>query len=192
MPLTGERNLHFRVRDKEFRCDTSSFFQVNTAGAEELVKIVEGCLPDDRAGALLDLYSGVGLFAVCLGHRFERVVASEADVRAVRHLKHNLKKNHVRGESRAQPAEVALQGEPEAEIETIIVDPPRAGLSKDVRKLLVKRRPRRIISVSCDPATAARDCASLVEAGWKLERLVAVDLFPVTAQVETVALLVRE
>ena len=79
-----------------------------------------------------------------------------------------------------------------ADEETVVLDPPRVGLSAEVRKGLIERAPARIVSVSCDPATGARDVAALTAAGWRLERLVALDLFPVTAHVETVALLVRD
>jgi tRNA/tmRNA/rRNA uracil-C5-methylase (TrmA/RlmC/RlmD family) len=107
-------------------------------------------------------------------------------------LKRNLRRNGVRGEAWAESAETALRHLPSHEVETVIVDPPRVGLSKDVRRLLSERRPRRILSVSCDPATGARDAGELVRSGWKLARLAAVDLFPVTAQIETVALLERD
>jgi tRNA/tmRNA/rRNA uracil-C5-methylase (TrmA/RlmC/RlmD family) len=71
----------------------------------------------------------------------------------------------------------------------VILDPPRIGLAKEVRAALIARRPRRIVSVSCDPATGARDVAALVQVGWELKRLVAIDMFPVTAHLETAALL---
>jgi len=192
IPLAGSRDLHYTVAGRDFRCDAASFFQGSLPGAEELVRLVTEMIGEDRNGQLLDLYAGVGLFAVAVGKRFESVVATESDNRAVRHLKRNLKRNGVRGEARGEPAVMTLLNARRAERETVIVDPPRAGLDKDVRKALVKRAPARIISVSCDPATAARDTAVLVRAGWRLERLVAVDLFPVTAHVETVALLVRD
>jgi tRNA/tmRNA/rRNA uracil-C5-methylase (TrmA/RlmC/RlmD family) len=192
IPLAGRRDLHYTVAGHDFRCDAASFFQGSLPGAEELVRIITEMIGEDRAGQLLDLYSGVGLFAVSVGKGFDRVVAVESDHRAVRHLKRNLRRNAVPGEARGEPAVITLLNAPRAERETVILDPPRAGLDKDVRKALVGRAPGRIVSVSCDPATAARDTAVLVRAGWRLERLVAVDLFPVTAHVETVALLARD
>ncbi len=71
----------------------------------------------------------------------------------------------------------------------MIVDPPRTGMEKVVRRALIERKPPRIIAVSCDPATGARDVAELVGAGYRLERMAALDLFPVTAHVETVSVL---
>jgi tRNA/tmRNA/rRNA uracil-C5-methylase (TrmA/RlmC/RlmD family) len=191
IPLAGRRDLRFRVRGTELRADATSFFQVNPDATERLVDVVEDSLGGER-GALLDLYAGVGLFSACLGRDFERVTATEADPRAARHLKHNLKKVGVRGEARAEQAMVTLRMLPRSGNETVILDPPRAGLTPEARQALVERAPRRIVSVSCDPATGARDAGALVQAGWGLKRVTALDLFPVTAHVETVSLLVRE
>jgi 23S rRNA (uracil1939-C5)-methyltransferase len=189
VPLGGRRDLRFRIRGFELRADATSFFQVNPAGTDELVHVVDEFLGSDRRGQLVDLYAGVGLFAVCFGREFDRVVAADADRRTARHLKHNLRRNGVRAETRAEPAEVTLRTTPGADPETVILDPPRIGLAKEVRAALIARRPRRIVSVSCDPATGARDVAALVQAGWELKRLVAIDMFPVTAHLETAALL---
>jgi tRNA/tmRNA/rRNA uracil-C5-methylase (TrmA/RlmC/RlmD family) len=192
IPLGGERNLHFRVREADLRADATSFFQVSTPGTDRLVDTVEACLGGERRGTLLDLYAGVGLFSVCLGRGWSRVVAGEADARAARHLKRNLRRNGVRGEARAESALETLLAVPRIGPETVICDPPRAGLSKEVRRALVRRAPERIVSVSCDPSTAARDVKHLTDTGWRLNRLVAIDLFPQTAHVETVAELGRD
>jgi tRNA/tmRNA/rRNA uracil-C5-methylase (TrmA/RlmC/RlmD family) len=191
IPLAGKRELTFRVRQTELKADAANFFQVNPGVTEHLVGLVEAGLGEER-GLLLDLYAGVGLFAACLGRGFQKVIASEADSRAARYLKKNLKRAGFRSEARpAESAEVTLREVPREAMETVILDPPRIGLSAVVRQELIRRAPRRIVSVSCDPATAARDVAALVAAGWNLDRLTAVDLFPVTAHVETVAVLTR-
>ena len=191
IPLAGRRDLRFRIRDTELRADATSFFQVNPDVTERLVEVVEGALGPER-GALLDLYAGVGLFSACLGREFDHVTATEADSRAARHLKHNLKKAGIRGEARSEQAMVTLRMLPRRPDETVILDPPRAGLTPEARQALVERAPGRIVSVSCDPATGARDAGLLVKAGWTLRRVTALDLFPVTAHVETVSELVRE
>jgi tRNA/tmRNA/rRNA uracil-C5-methylase (TrmA/RlmC/RlmD family) len=189
--LAGERELRYVVKGRTLTADTTSFFQGTTAGAEELVDTVDEFLGEDRAGLLLDVYAGVGLFCVCVGEKFERVVAGEADGRAVRHLARNLKAARIRGEARAERADYTIAAVPRAERETVILDPPRVGVAKEAMRSLVVRAPRRIVSVSCDAATGARDVGALVLAGWRLERLRAIDLFPTTAHVETVALLIR-
>lgn len=189
IPLTGQRTLQYRVRDVDLRADATSFFQGSASGTERLVDLVEEMLGDDTDGELLDLYAGVGLFGVILGRRFARVLAVESDGRAAKHLKHNLKKYGVRGEARGERALMTLRNSPKSGRETVIIDPPRTGLDRESRKALLARRPERIVSVSCDPATAARDTQAAVAAGYRLERLVAVDLFPLTSHVETVGLL---
>jgi tRNA/tmRNA/rRNA uracil-C5-methylase (TrmA/RlmC/RlmD family) len=188
-PLAGEREMRYPVKGFTLTADATSFFQ--GMGAADLVDTVAELLGDDRAGQLLDIYAGVGLFAVGVGAEFERVLAGEADARAVRHLARNLKAAGIRGEARAERADFTLAAAPRHEIETVIVDPPRTGLGKETLRSLVGRAPRRIVSVSCDAATGARDVGALVRAGWRLERLRALDLFPTTAHVETVALLRR-
>ena len=133
----------------------------------------------------------MGLFSLCVGREFDRLIASDSDARAVRLLKKNLRLNRRLGEPRAEKAFATLRAVPKAEHETVLLDPPRTGLEKGARRQLIERAPDRIVSVSCDPATGARDIGALVQAGWRLDRLVALDLFPVTSHVETVALLVR-
>ncbi len=189
--VDGERELRFHLANRELVADAGVFFQVNLAAADELLRVVDAFLGDDREGTLLDLYAGVGLFATCLGSRFEHVLAVESERRAAKLLERNLRAHGIRGEALRGSAERALRGPASSSGETVIVDPPRSGLSRDARRLLAARRPRRVVSISCDPATGARDAGELARAGYRLERLAAVDLFPVTAHVETAALLVR-
>lgn len=191
IPLAGERELRYVVKGRTLTADATSFFQGTAAGAAELVDTVAEFFDDDRTGQLLDVYAGVGLFAATLGHGFERVIAGEADPRAVRHLARNLKAAGVKGDARAERADFTIAAAPRHARETVILDPPRTGLGKETLRSLVVRAPRRIVSVSCDAATGARDVGALVRAGWRLERLRAIDLFPTTAHVETVTLLVR-
>lgn len=191
LPLAGNRELAYSIAGVELRADASSFFQGSVEGAAELVRVVGDFLAGDTRGALLDVYAGCGLFAATLGGAFERVVASDADPGAARYLRRNLERAHVSGEARAEEAQVTLRKAERGEIETVILDPPRTGMEKVARQALLERRPTRIIAVSCDPATGARDLAILVAGGYRLARLAALDLFPVTAHVETVALLER-
>jgi tRNA/tmRNA/rRNA uracil-C5-methylase (TrmA/RlmC/RlmD family) len=188
---TGPRSLRFRVAGIELSASPGAFFQVSPAGAEELVRVVRELIGDDREGLLLDLYAGVGLLAAAVGRGFARVVAGDNDRRAARHLGRNLRRNGVRAGVATEPADVTLRRVPRDARETVIVDPPREGLDRGVRRALIARRPRRIVSVSCDPATGARDAGELAKRGWRLSRLEAIDMFPVTAHVETVALLER-
>ncbi len=191
MPVLGRREMRYRVGEAELSADATSFFQGTAAGARALVRTAEEYLEGDRSGLFLDVYAGVGLFAATVGRGFDRVAAGESDGRAVRLLAQNLRDTGIEGEARAERAEYTLAAVPRAERETVLLDPPRIGMAKEVRRSLIVRAPRRILSVSCDPATGARDIAELVQAGWRLRRLRALDLFPTTGHVETVALLVR-
>lgn len=191
VPVAGRRELEYVVAGRALRADATSFFQGTSEGARALVDTVNEFLGDDRRGQLLDVFAGVGLFAVLAGRGFEKIVAGEADARAVRYLARNLKKAGLPGEARAEQASYTLAAVPRTDPETVILDPPRTGMAKEVRRALIVRAPRRIVSVSCDVATGARDVGELVREGWQLQRLRAVDLFPTTSHVEVVALLVR-
>lgn len=191
IPLAGTRELVYEICGKKLAVDAGSFFQGSVAGAEELVRVVNDVIGAHRSGQLLDLYAGAGLFAVCCGEGFEHVVASDGDDSAVRHLRENLQRNGIEGEARAEQTQVTLRKAERFADETVILDPPRAGMEKVAREALVARGPARIISVSCDPATGARDVAHLIAAGWTLKRIAVLDLFPATAHVETVSLLER-
>jgi 23S rRNA (uracil1939-C5)-methyltransferase len=168
-----------------FRVSPRSFFQVNRFLVEPLV---DAALHGAAGETALDLYAGVGLFALPMARRFKSVTAVEAGSDAARDLEVN-----------AQRAEVAL-GIERARVEDflprlnttpdfVLADPPRAGLGKQVVAQLVRLAPPRVTIVSCDPATLARDVAALT--GYKIEHLIVADLFPQTYHLETIAHLVR-
>lgn len=176
MPLAGRR----------FRTSWRSFFQVNLDVAEVLVERVRDLA--GGGGLLLDAYAGVGVFAAALADRFDRVVALEISSPAVDDARTNL----------ADLAAVvrrwdAGRGLPLGEIggtpDVAIVDPPREGLAPATVRDLLRLRPRRIVYVSCDPATLARDIGRLA-AGYRLAGTVEpIDMFPRTAHVECLACL---
>jgi 23S rRNA (uracil1939-C5)-methyltransferase len=171
-----------------FRVSRASFFQVNRFLLDALVEAaVAGAEGDDA----FDLYAGVGLFAPALARRFHRVTAVESGVGAVRDLQFNAQRAGL-GNLRAEPrmVEEFLQ-EPERPVDFILLDPPRAGLGKEVVRRLAEWKPRQMAIVACDPATLARDLAGLVAAGYRMERITMIDLFPQTYHLEAVALLAR-
>jgi 23S rRNA (uracil1939-C5)-methyltransferase len=164
-----------------------SFFQVNRLLIEPLVELVTR----DAAGKLAwDLYAGVGLFARALLSSFDQVVAVESAPRSVQDLRHNLSGGPHRIAASStlgflQRARAAGNDTPDL----IIVDPPRAGLGKEVTTLLAEIRPPHITYVSCDPATLSRDLKSLLDSGYSLQQLHMVDMFPQTFHLESVAML---
>lgn len=168
-----------------FRVSPRSFFQVNRFLIEALVEKALGPL---AGGTALDLYAGVGLFAVPLARRFETVVAVEAGSSAVRDLEVNATRAGLNLRTELSRVEDYLGKLAEAP-QFIVADPPRAGLGKTVVAHLVRLAAPRLTIVSCDPARLARDLAGL--RGYKIERLTLVDLFPQTYHMETIAHLLR-
>lgn len=173
--------LDYPTSHGNFRVSPHSFFQVNRFLIDQLVDEVTGNAQGDSA---LDLYSGVGLFAVPLAKRFKQVTAVESGNAAARDLEVN--------EERAQLSNISIYrarvedylrsftGRPEV----IVADPPRAGLGKAVTEQFKRIAAPRLTIVACDPATLARDLAALPL--YRIERMTLVDLFPQTFHMETV------
>jgi len=145
-----------------------------------------------REGRCLELYAGIGFFTLSLAARFGHLVVVEASRRALRHLRANLSSagiHHV--QVRCEPVEGMLRkpGPSALQPDVIVLDPPRVGLPGGSAERLGGLGARRIVYVSCDPATLARDLRQLTALGYKLERVEGFDLFPQTAHVEAVATL---
>lgn len=168
-----------------FRVSSRSFFQVNRFLVE---KLVEAALPEQGGESALDLYAGVGLFALPMARRFGSVTAVETGSSAAHDLEFNASRAQLAvkvEQARVEDYLERLQVEPEF----VLADPPRAGLGKDVVGHLQRLAPPRMTIVSCDPATLARDLAGL--SSYQIESLTMVDLFPQTYHLETIARLRR-
>ena len=164
------------------RVSSGSFFQVNRFLIDQLV---ETALAGAEGQTALDLYAGVGLFSLPLARRFASVTAVESGARAVEDLRFNAERAGIairaeRGDAEAWLAALA------AAPDFILLDPPRAGIGKRVVERLEQLRVPRLAIVSCDPATLARDLAGLLAAGYRIQRMTLVDLFPQTYHLETV------
>jgi len=175
---------------REFAVDADGFWQVHPGAPRVLVDTVLGWLrprPGERA---LDLYAGVGLFSAYLADAVGpsgSVVAVEGSRAACDHARANLA-----GLSwvEVHAGDVAtVLGELEAAADVVVLDPPRTGAKREVVEQVVRRQPRAVALVACDPAALARDVALFAEAGYRLAGLRAFDLFPMTHHVECVALL---
>jgi 23S rRNA (uracil1939-C5)-methyltransferase len=166
-----------------FRVSRGAFFQVNRFLADRLV---ETALEGVEGAMALDLYAGVGPFSLALARRFQTVTAVESGSAAARDLEFNAARagvTNVQVEQRAVEAYLeALDHAPDF----VLADPPRAGLGKAAVQRLAALRPPRLTLVACDPATMARDVASLIAVGYRIEKLTMVDLFPQTYHLETV------
>lgn len=189
IPVWGEPSLDYRVAARAYRVPAGAFFQGNRYLLPQLVTAVTSGAPGHVA---FDLYAGVGLFAVALAERFERVTAVEVAPESYGGLQQNVPP-HV--QTTRQTTEAFLKDvrfrHALRHAELVVADPPRAGLGERVTRALADLQPRRIVYVSCDPATLARDLVTLLAAGYTVEQAHLFDLFPQTAHLETVLHLTR-
>ena len=180
---TGE--LTYKTADGDYRVGAGAFFQVNRYLTDKLVEIVTA---DRGGGTALDLYAGVGLFAVPLARSFERVIAVESSQISHSDLQYNAPRNvqavHATTEQHLQ----SFRETPDL----VVVDPPRGGLGEAVAQALGRLQAPRLTYVSCDPATLARDLRPLTAAGYAIEQAHLVDLFPQTFHLESVLQLVKK
>ncbi len=188
--LDGRGYWRERIGQMEFSTAAPSFFQVNTVQAERLVSLVLEGLGDIDGKFVADLYAGGGTFSIPLALAGAEVTAIESAGSSVRDLRFNADLNEVYvdvlgGDSARELAELG-------QLDALVVDPPRAGLAREVPGLIADASPERMAYVSCDPQTWARDVARLEEVGYRLERAVPVDMFPQTYHVETASFFVRE
>lgn len=183
IPGAADGEIFYEACGERFRVSHRSFFQVNRF---LIGPLVECALEGAEGEEALDLYAGVGLFTVPLARRIARVTGVESDGSAARDLEFNLAAAGVTAEARRLQAEQYLEGLTKRP-DFVLADPPRAGLGKRVVKELIRLRPPRMNIVSCDPATLARDLAALRAAGYEMEGLALIDLFPQTYHMETVA-----
>ena len=187
----GEPSVTIDVAGTPHRVSADAFFQVNRHALDRFVGAVTDLLPE-RIDVAWDLYAGGGFFSFPLARRSRLVHAVDVDgpsVEDARATAERIGATNLRFE--ALPVERFLRRPPGPPPEVVLVDPPRAGLSAEVRERLIALRPPRIVSVSCDAATFARDAAALVAAGWSLGGVRLLDLFPGTYRVESVALFAR-
>ena len=180
---TGGAERHF------LRRHAAAFFQANRYLVPELVSAVVGLADGDE---VVDLYAGVGLFAASIAAtRGGPVTAVEQDPCCAEDLVANVAPLTPTVQVVLAPVETFLKRCASLDGAVVIVDPPRVGLSRDVVARLGRRRPARVVYVSCDVATQARDLRALVQSGYRLEQILAFDMFPNTAHIETVVSLGR-
>jgi 23S rRNA (uracil1939-C5)-methyltransferase len=159
-----------------------SFFQVNRFLID---KLVETAIEGAEGQTALDLYAGVGLFSLALAERFASATAVESGARAAGDLRFNAERAGLALRVEQTDAEIWME-QLESAPDFVLLDPPRAGIGKRMVARLAQLRPPRLAVVSCDPATLARDLAGLTGAGYRIEKLTLVDLFPQTYHLETV------
>ncbi len=193
--LWGKDSLTDRLGSLRFKISPASFFQVNRAQAEKLYALTAELAAPRPGSTVWDLYCGTGTISLYLAKKGAKVHGIEAVAAAIEDAERNAAANGCAaarfycGDSAIEAPKLLAQGErPEA----VVLDPPRAGCSPRVLATVVKAGPQRIVYVSCNPATLARDAALLSEQGYKLQKVQPLDMFPQTAHVETVALFLKQ
>lgn len=176
---------------KSFQLDAASFFQINGAASEILCEIARE-MAEVGGKVMLDLYSGAGVPGLLLAPAFTTAIFLEADIRSAKAARLNAKAHNLNN-CQIYAADAAAFPEylTDEKVDLCLLDPPRQGLSANVMAALLKAAPARIIYISCNPATFARD-AALLNGSFTLERLAAVDLFPHTPHIESISLWTRK
>ena len=193
--LYGEGFIEDTLCGLNFRLSPRSFYQVNHHQAQRLYRAAIEQAEITKEDTVLDLYCGVGTITLCMASAAGKVIGVEVVEQAVEDARDNAKRNGIENAEffcgDAGQAALALEKQG-IRADVVVVDPPRKGLNADTIEALSRFAPRRIVYVSCDPATLARDVALLKERGYKLKNAMAADLFPRCAHVESIVCLVRE
>ena len=190
--LYGPGYIEDTLCDLNFRLSPRSFYQVNHHQAQRLYQAAIDRAEITKNDTVLDLYCGVGTITLAMAKAAGKVIGVEVIPQAVEDAKDNAARNGIEnaeffcGDAGQAALELEKQG---IRADVVVVDPPRKGLNADTIEALARFAPRRIVYVSCDPATLARDVALLKERGYRLKDAIAADLFPRCAHVETVVTL---
>ncbi len=188
--LIGHTYLHEEAGGRRLRVSAGSFFQVNTEQAGHLLRLVDEFAAVQPGETVLDAYGGVGTFGLALAARAGYVYIVEGNPSAVADAREN---------ARGVPNVTVLEGaveevlpELDASLDIAVLDPPRAGVAQGALLALSERAPRRVVYVSCDPGSLARDVRRLLDSGYRLQTVQPVDMFPQTHHIESVALITRD
>ncbi len=192
--LAGSEHLEEEIGGMRVRIASGAFFQTNTEMAERLYGLAIDYAAPAGTERVYDLYCGIGTIGLLMAPRVAEVWGLELVEEAIADAIANARLNEIEnarffaGDVRLAMRELVQEaGRPD----TVVIDPPRSGLSQKVVRRIIEAAPRRIVYVSCNPTTLAPNAAQLVEAGYALRRVRAVDMFPQTPHIECVALLER-
>ena len=178
-----------------FRLSPHSFYQINHHQAQRLYEAAISQAGITKNDTVLDLYCGVGTITLCMAKAAGKVIGVEVVPQAVEDARDNARRNGIENVEFfcGDAGEAALALEQQGiQADVVVVDPPRKGLNADAIEALARFHPRRIVYVSCDPATLARDVSLLKERGFRLQNALAADLFPRCSHVETIVCLRKQ
>lgn len=192
--LWGKSTINDTIGSYVYHISPRSFFQVNTAQATVLYEKVREYAGLTGKETVIDAYCGTGTISLFLAKNAKKVYGIEIVSPAIADAKKNARDNNIRnaefiiGDATIHMPKLYREG---IEPQVIVIDPPRAGASPEVLDTMAKLKPDRIVYVSCNPATLARDLAILLPKGYKLEKVQPVDMFPQTMHVECIVLMTR-
>lgn len=185
--LYGPSTMEYETKRSKYQVSAGAFFQTN----RHLVDRIVDTVVNDRHGKLaLDLYSGVGLFALPLAQQFEQVIAVECSPISGADLRKNLPANASMS-SHSVEEYLATSARKHRDPDLVVADPPRAGLGAAVCRQISALSAAELVYLSCDPATLARDLKQLSNDGWRISAMHLIDLFPQTFHIETITILQR-
>jgi 23S rRNA (uracil1939-C5)-methyltransferase len=193
-PIAGNERIRERLGGLDFAISANSFFQTNTRQAERLFGIVAEYAALAGSETVVDLYSGTGAISLLLAGRARAVYGIELVPASIEDATRNAAANGITnctflaGEVRDVLPELVRRG---IRAEVVVADPPRAGFHPKALRALLALAPARLVYVSCNPATLARDLGVLVAGGYRLEAVQPIDMFPHTPHIEVVARLTR-
>lgn len=192
--LWGEPSIEETLNGLTFTVSPAAFFQVNTVQTERLYDAVRRFAAPQKGETVLDAYCGAGTIGLTLAADAKEVIGIEIVPPAVDDARRNAARNHIAnarfftGKCEILLPEMVRQG---LSIDLATIDPPRRGCDETLLRALAQAAPSRIVYISCDPATLARDVKLLTPLGYAVKRVQPVDMFPQTAHVETVVLITR-
>lgn len=191
--LYGARTIRDRIGDLRFNISARSFFQVNTSQAEALYRTAVEFAGLTGRETVLDAYCGTGTITLTMARRTRRAIGIEIVSSAIDDARRNARENGIKnaefilGDASKIMPRLRAEG-----IDVAVLDPPRAGCDQKVLEALASMNPSRIIYVSCNPATLARDLSFLATVGYRTKKIRPTDMFPQTSHVEAVALIERD
>ena len=190
--LYGNGYLEDTLLGHTFRLSSGSFYQINHAQTEKLYRKAMELADVKKTDTVLDAYCGIGTIGICMADKAGKIIGVEINREAVRDAAENAKRNGFENtEYTAEDAGIWMRkaaGE-KRRIDTVIMDPPRAGADEAFLSSLVKLSPSRVVYISCDPRTQVRDIRYLKKYGYQLRSIHPFDLFPFTPHIEAIALL---
>ena len=192
--LWGQDYYEDQMLGKTFRVSANSFYQVNTPQAEKLYQVAIDAADLSGKETVLDAYCGIGSISLSIAPHAEKVYAMEIVEEAIDMAQQNAQINEIENAVfQAGAAEDVLPqwNQQGIHFDVAVVDPPRKGLDPEFIQALIEQDPKRIVYVSCNPATCARDCRIIADAGYRVEKIQPVDLFPQTTHVESIVLMSR-